>query len=239
MSSKYCESFKRADVSLCFLSPYLVVIRSIFKSNTPLYSCVTWRVITASAVEKSLFFIIIILYSIIANAINCSALIDLSDVCMSCALYTAMLLIIDSFACIADTWRIGSVPLREDSMKTAAICSCSLNCWNSALLTKPVGCLCLQICRVRKLTAYPLSKRLSLVCCFSAVKWANAVHFCRVGHSAAYGRVLVDAGQSDCFSYFKDLSHLTLLYLVIQNPTFSFQPKKSRVYRRSVVEQPL
>ncbi len=38
VSSKYCESYKRADVSLCFLSPYFDVIRSIFKSNTPLYS---------------------------------------------------------------------------------------------------------------------------------------------------------------------------------------------------------
>ncbi len=58
VSSKYCESYKRADVSLCFLSPYFDVIRSIFKSNTPLYSRVSRdSVIAASAVEKSCFVI--------------------------------------------------------------------------------------------------------------------------------------------------------------------------------------
>ncbi len=61
VSSKYCESYKREDVSLCFLSPYFDVIRSIFKSNTPLYSYSRVsrdRIIAASAVEKSRFFIL-------------------------------------------------------------------------------------------------------------------------------------------------------------------------------------
>ncbi len=64
VSSKYCESYKRADVSLCFISPYFDVIRSIFKSNTPIYSYSRVSrdsVIAASAVEKIAFCHIAIL----------------------------------------------------------------------------------------------------------------------------------------------------------------------------------
>ncbi len=49
------------NVQLCFISPYFDVIRSIFKSNTPVYSRVSRdRVIAASAVDKSRFHIAIL-----------------------------------------------------------------------------------------------------------------------------------------------------------------------------------
>ncbi len=42
VASKYCESYKRVDVSLCFISPYFdATYRLVFKLNTHLYSRVS------------------------------------------------------------------------------------------------------------------------------------------------------------------------------------------------------